>query len=118
MSKNSQKELDKDVAVAPSKPKLQRPPMYQVIMLNDDFTPMDFVIQMLTQYFDKNSQDAEQIMWDIHYKGQGVCGIYSKELANMKVKEVTQEADHAGHPLLVEMEPIEPSPQNTSQMRP
>ncbi len=87
--------------------KLAPPPMYQVVMLNDDFTPMEFVIVVLQEYFGKDREQATQIMLKIHLDGRGVCGVYSHDIATTKVEQVLQAAQHAGHPLQAVCEPIE-----------
>ena len=87
--------------------KIAPPPMYQVVMLNDDFTPMEFVIVVLQEYFSKDKEQATQIMLKIHLDGRGVCGVYSRDVAATKVEQVLQAAQHAGHPLQAVSEPIE-----------
>lgn len=87
--------------------KLAPPPMYQVVMLNDDFTPMEFVILVLQEFFSKDYEQATQIMLKIHLDGRGVCGVYSRDIAATKVEQVLQAAQHAGHPLQAVSEPIE-----------
>ena len=83
------------------------PPMYQVVMLNDDFTPMEFVIVVLQEFFGKDRESATQIMLKIHLDGRGVCGVYSRDIASTKVEQVLQAAQKAGHPLQAVSEPIE-----------
>lgn len=87
--------------------KLAPPPMYQVVMLNDDFTPMEFVILVLQEYFSKDKEQATQIMLKIHLDGRGICGVYSRDVAASKVEQVLQAAQRAGHPLQAVSEPIE-----------
>ena len=87
--------------------KIEPPPMYQVVMLNDDFTPMEFVIVVLQEFFAKDKEQATQIMLKIHLDGRGVCGVYSRDVAATKVEQVLQAAQHAGHPLQAVSEPIE-----------
>lgn len=79
--------------------KLKVPNLYKVILLNDDFTPMDFVIQILTDIFRKSQDEAYQLTMDIHNQGRGVCGVYSKEVADQKVYEVNTVAKSYKHPL-------------------
>ncbi len=81
--------------------------MFQVIMLNDDFTPMEFVIDVLQHFFGKNREAATQIMLKIHLDGRGVCGVYSHEIAETKVAQVMDAANSAGHPLQAVTEPVE-----------
>lgn len=87
--------------------KLTPPPMYQVILLNDDFTPMEFVIVVLQDFFGKDREEATRIMLKIHLDGRGVCGVYSRDIAATKVELVMQAAQQAGHPLQAVSEPIE-----------
>ncbi|MBQ0132992.1 MAG: ATP-dependent Clp protease adapter ClpS [Comamonas sp.] len=87
--------------------KLAPPPMYQVVMLNDDFTPMEFVIMVLQEFFSKDQEQATQIMLKIHLDGRGVCGVYSRDVAATKVEQVLDAAQQAGHPLQAVSEPIE-----------
>lgn len=87
--------------------KLAPPPMYQVVMLNDDFTPMEFVIAVLQEFFGKDREQATQIMLKIHLDGRGVCGVFSRDVAATKVEQVLQAAQQAGHPLQAISEPIE-----------
>jgi ATP-dependent Clp protease adaptor protein ClpS len=79
--------------------KTQRPPLYGVILLNDDYTPMEFVIMILEKHFNKDHEGATQIMLKVHTEGRALCGIYPYEIAETKVTLVTQEAQRDGHPL-------------------
>ena len=82
-----------------------RPPrMYQVVMLNDDYTPMEFVVMVLQEYFKRDLETATQIMLKIHHEGRGVCGVYTKDVAATKVELVLGAARRAGHPLQCIME--------------
>jgi ATP-dependent Clp protease adaptor protein ClpS len=83
------------------------PQMFQVLMLNDDFTPMEFVVMVLQEFFSKDRESATQIMLKIHLDGKGVCGVYSKDVAATKVEQVLDAARKAGHPLQCVAEPIE-----------
>ena len=96
---------DGDLAVAPAKPRLKRPPLYRVILLNDDYTPMEFVVQVLEQFFSMNREKATQVMLAVHTRGKGVCGIYPQDIAETKATQVNQCARDSGHPLLCEVEP-------------
>jgi ATP-dependent Clp protease adaptor protein ClpS len=87
--------------------RVQPPQMYQVVMLNDDFTPMEFVIIVLQELFGKDRETATQIMLKIHLDGRGVCGVYSRDVAATKVEQVLQAAQKAGHPLQAMFEPVE-----------
>jgi len=86
--------------------KIQPPKMYQVVMLNDDFTPMEFVVVLLQRFFNKNREEATHIMLKIHLHGKGICGIYTRDVANTKVEQVLEAAHHAGHPLQCVSEPV------------
>ena len=96
---------DGDLAVAPAKPKLKRPPLYRVILLNDDYTPMEFVVYVLEQFFSMGREKATQVMLAVHTQGKGVCGIYPQDIAETKASQVNQSARDSGHPLLCEVEP-------------
>jgi ATP-dependent Clp protease adaptor protein ClpS len=87
--------------------KTKPPQMYQVVMLNDDYTPMEFVIVMIQEFFSKDMDTATQIMLKIHLEGRGVCGVYSKDVAATKVDQVFEAAHKAGHPLQCVSEPID-----------
>ena len=95
------------LAVSPTKPKLKRPPLFKVVLLNDDYTPMEFVIEVLEMFFGLNREKATQIMLAVHTQGKGVCGIYPKDIAETKSMQVNQYARESGHPLLCEVEPSE-----------
>lgn len=84
--------------------KTQPPRMYQVVMLNDDYTPMEFVVMVLQEYFKRDLETATQIMLKIHHEGRGVCGVYSKDVAATKVELVLAAARRGGHPLQCIME--------------
>jgi len=85
----------------------QPPQMYQVVLLNDDYTPMEFVVVVIQEFFNKDRETATQIMLKIHLDGKGVCGVYSKDVAATKVDQVTEAARQAGHPLQCVSEPVE-----------
>ncbi|QKV53184.1 ATP-dependent Clp protease adapter ClpS [Comamonas antarctica] len=87
--------------------RVQPPKMYQVVMLNDDYTPMEFVIAVLQELFGKDRETATQIMLKIHLDGRGVCGVYPRDIAATKVDQVHQAAAKAGHPLQATLEPVE-----------
>ncbi|HBD24019.1 MAG TPA: ATP-dependent Clp protease adapter ClpS [Oceanospirillaceae bacterium] len=90
-----------------SEQQLQPPSMYKVILLNDDYTPMEFVIDVLIRFFRHNEEQATQIMLAVHTQGKGVCGIYSKDVAETKSAQVNQYSRQHKHPLLCEVEPLE-----------
>jgi ATP-dependent Clp protease adaptor protein ClpS len=84
--------------------KLKPPPMFKVMLLNDDFTPMEFVIMVIQQYFNKDRETASQIMLKVHREGRGICGVFSRDVATTKVEQVVTHARQAGHPLQCVME--------------
>ena len=86
--------------------KLKAPSMYQVTLLNDDYTPMEFVVAIIQEYFNKDRETAMQIMLKVHTDGKGVCGVYSKDVALTKVELVMTHARKAGHPLQCVMEEV------------
>ena len=91
---------DGDSVVLERRPQKTAPPqMYQVVMLNDDYTPMEFVIVVLQEYFSKDRETATQIMLKIHHEGRGVCGVYTKDVAATRVELVLAAARRGGHPL-------------------
>ncbi len=83
---------------------LKPPAMYKVVLLNDDYTPMEFVVMILQQYFSRDRETATQIMLTVHREGKGVCGIYTRDIAATKVELVSTHARQAGHPLQCVME--------------
>ena len=87
--------------------KVKPPQMYQVLMLNDDYTPMEFVVVVLQEFFHKDREPATQIMLKIHLDGRGVCGVYPHDIALTKVHLVLDAAHQAGHPLQCVCEPVE-----------
>ncbi len=91
--------------VEEAKPKVRKPPLYKVILLNDDFTPMEFVVVILQRFFYKNREEATQIMLHVHQKGVGVCGVYTREVAETKVQQVLDFAKEHKHPLQCTSEP-------------
>lgn len=96
---------DIGLAVETAKPKLKRPPMYRVLLLNDDYTTMEFVLDVLTGIFHHSEEKATQIMMHVHQKGAGICGVYTREIAETKVEQVLQFSQQNKHPLQCTMEP-------------
>ena len=86
--------------------KVEPPRRYQVVMLNDDYTPMEFVVEVLVEFFAKTREAATQIMLTIHEKGRGICGLYARDIAETKAEQVLAAAQHAGHPLQCVCEPV------------
>ena len=87
--------------------RVKPPQMFQVVLLNDDFTPMEFVVHVIQEFFSKDRETATQIMLKIHLEGKGICGVYSRDIASTKVDQVLQAARSAGHPLQCVSEPVE-----------
>ena len=85
-------------------PKLDEPPLYKVILLNDDYTPMEFVVHILEAIFGHDRENATRIMLDVHKNGKGVCGIYTRDIAETKMTQVNSFARENKHPLLCDME--------------
>jgi ATP-dependent Clp protease adaptor protein ClpS len=83
------------------------PALYQVVLLNDDYTPMEFVVWVIQEYFNKDQDSATHIMLKIHIEGRGVCGVFSKDVADAKADQVMASARQSGHPLQCVTEPIE-----------
>ncbi|MBM3361786.1 MAG: ATP-dependent Clp protease adapter ClpS [Betaproteobacteria bacterium] len=97
-----------DAVVLERRPERVKPPqMYQVVLLNDDYTPMEFVVVIIQEFFNKDRETATQIMLKIHLDGKGVCGVFSKDVAVTKVDQVTEAARRNGHPLQCISEPLE-----------
>lgn len=95
---------DRGVAVQEAKPILKRPSMYKVVLLNDDYTPMDFVVEILEGFFSMNREQAVKVMLQVHTQGKGVCGVYTRDIAETKAAQVNQYARENQHPLLCEIE--------------
>jgi ATP-dependent Clp protease adaptor protein ClpS len=96
---------DGGVAIQTQKPKLRRPPLYQVVLLNDDFTPMEFVVEILQKFFMMEIEQATNVMLMVHTQGKGICGVYSRDVAETKAAQVNQYSEQNEHPLLCEIEP-------------
>ena len=90
--------------VTKTRPKTKRPSLYKVLLLNDDYTPMEFVIHVLERFFNKGREDATRIMLHVHHKGVGICGVYTYEVAETKVTQVMDFARQHQHPLQCTME--------------
>jgi ATP-dependent Clp protease adaptor protein ClpS len=97
--------MSKSDTLTRPKSRTQPPPMFRVLLLNDDYTPMDFVVEVLVGFFKKSESEAFQIMLNVHHVGVGICGVYSHEIAETKVEQVAEAAGSAGHPLQCVMEP-------------
>ena len=95
---------DESLVVQEAKPKLKRPPLFKVILINDDYTPMEFVVHILEVFFSLNRETATRIMLEVHTRGKGICGIYTHEIAETKVSQVNCYSRENQHPLLCTME--------------
>jgi ATP-dependent Clp protease adaptor protein ClpS len=98
------KDSDSNTALQETRPQLKIPPLFKVILLNDDFTPMDFVVQVLTDFFNMSEERATQVMLQVHTQGVGVCGTYTKDVAETKVHIVNEYSREHHHPLMCAME--------------
>jgi ATP-dependent Clp protease adaptor protein ClpS len=100
----SHKEQGQGLALEEARPELKPPPMYRVILLNDDYTPMDFVIEILRTFFSMSNDRATQVMLHVHTRGKGVCGVFTFEIAETKVVQVNEYSRQSEHPLKCTME--------------
>lgn len=91
-------------ALLPEEVKLKPPPLYRVVLLNDDYTPMEFVVNVLQQFFGMNIETATRVMLKVHTEGKGVCGVYPRDIAETKAVQVNEHARAAEHPLLCDIE--------------
>lgn len=98
------KKGDDGVAIQEAKPQLKQPPMFKVVMLNDDYTPMEFVIEVLEQYFSMDKARATQIMLHVHTRGRGICGVFTRDVAETKAAQVMDYARAQSHPLMCTIE--------------
>jgi ATP-dependent Clp protease adaptor protein ClpS len=101
---NSEQGTGFELAVEEARPKLKEPPLYRVVLLNDDYTPMEFVVDILETIFGMERTRATQVMLEVHTKGKGICGVYNFEIAETKVAQVMGVAKQHQHPLLCTME--------------
>jgi ATP-dependent Clp protease adaptor protein ClpS len=106
MADKYQQNDDQGLALETAKPELKEPSLYHVVLLNDDYTPMEFVVIILEQFFSKGREDATRIMLNVHTKGKGVCGTYTREVAETKAANVNDFAREHNHPLLCTMEEV------------
>ena len=97
-------ERESGLAVQEARPKLRRPPLFKVRLLNDDYTPMEFVVQVLETFFAMTREKATQIMLHVHTRGVGVCGVYTRDIAETKVIQVNDFSRSHQHPLMCTME--------------
>lgn len=101
---DDQYDEQRGLAVEEGKPKIKPPPMYKVLLLNDDYTPMDFVVHVLELFFGMDRPKATRVMLQVHTEGKAVCGIFSREIAETKVAQVCDHARKHEHPLMCTME--------------
>ncbi len=107
LSASEEGDSDGSIALQESKPELKKPPLFKVILLNDDYTPMEFVVEVLETFFRMNREQATHVMLTVHTQGKGVCGIYTRDIAETKAAQVNQYARENQHPLLCEIEASE-----------
>ncbi|ASK34239.1 ATP-dependent Clp protease adapter ClpS [Alloalcanivorax mobilis] len=93
-----------EVTVEEAKPRLKRPPMFKVLMMNDDYTPMDFVVEVLETFFSMNREQATRVMLTVHTRGKAVCGVYPQDIAETKATQVVDYAREHQHPLMCQVE--------------
>jgi ATP-dependent Clp protease adaptor protein ClpS len=106
MSEDTESEEESGIAVL-ERSKVQKPRMFKVLLHNDDYTTMEFVVHVLERFFKKVEQDAQRIMMEVHMNGIGACGVYTKEVAETKTAKVNDYAEKQGHPLKCSFEPCE-----------
>jgi ATP-dependent Clp protease adaptor protein ClpS len=104
MSNEETSRPDTGTAVAEAVPKVKQPPLFQVVLLNDDYTPMEFVVDVLERFFSLNRTNATRIMLEVHTRGKGVCGVFTYEIAETKVAQVTSYSRENHHPLMCTLE--------------
>ena len=102
-----EEDSDSGLALQESKPELKKPPLFKVVLINDDYTPMEFVVEVLESFFRMNREQATHVMLTVHTQGKGVCGIYTRDIAETKAAQVNQYARENEHPLLCEIEASE-----------
>lgn len=100
MGESLRHSIETGLVVASARPKVKIPAMYLVVLLNDDFTPMDFVVEVLIEFFSKTTTRATEIMLEIHHQGEGACGLFTREIAETKAAQVNAYARNHGYPLL------------------
>jgi ATP-dependent Clp protease adaptor protein ClpS len=104
-NKDDKRDDDGDIGIAvKTRSKTKKPSMYKVLLLNDDYTPMEFVVHVLERFFSKNQEEATQIMLHVHTKGVGLCGVYTYEVAETKASQVMDLARQHQHPLQCSIE--------------
>jgi ATP-dependent Clp protease adaptor protein ClpS len=104
MTEPTKSNEDHGLALQEAKPKLKRPPLFKVLLLNDDYTPMEFVVEVLESFFQMDRAKATQVMLHVHTRGRGVCGVFTRDIAETKVAQVNDYSRSNQHPLLCSME--------------
>ena len=104
MSEEINEYFDDELAIQEAEPTTKRPPLYKVILVNDDFTPMEFVVHILELFFSIDRENATRIMLEVHTNGKGICGLFTREIAETKVSLVNDYSQESQHPLLCTME--------------
>lgn len=104
MTRPAMPEHDDDLAVQPAEPALAQPPLYKVVLHNDDYTPMDFVVEILQAFFNMDSEKAVQVMLAVHSQGKATCGIFTRDIAETKSYQVNEYARESEHPLMCDIE--------------
>lgn len=97
---------DDDLAVQSAKPELAQPPLYKVVLHNDDYTPMEFVVEVLQDFFGMDSEKAVQVMLTVHTQGKATCGIFTRDIAETKSYQVNEYARECEHPLMCDIEAV------------
>jgi len=101
---DNQYDDDLGLAVEEAKPEIKRPPMFKVLLINDDYTPMEFVVHVLETFFSMDRPTATKVMLNVHSKGKGLCGVFTRDIAETKVAQVNDYSRQHEHPLLCTME--------------
>lgn len=105
MSEENNPQHDDGLSVETAEPKIKQPPLYRVVLLNDDYTPMEFVVEVLQVFFRMDREQATQVMLHVHTRGKGICGVYTRDVAESKVDQVNDYARECDHPLMCTLEP-------------
>lgn len=104
MSRPNAPDEDGDISVQSAEPALAQPPLYKVVLHNDDYTPMEFVIEVLQDFFNLDSETAVQVMLAVHTQGKGTCGVFTRDIAETKSYQVNEYARECEHPLISDIE--------------
>ena len=107
VSEDEEQHGHSSIAIAPEETELKPPSMYQVVLFNDDYTPMDFVVFVLQRFFSMDGEKANQVMLEVHTKGKGVCGVYPFDIAETKVAMVKQFVEQNEHPLMCDLQKVD-----------